>query len=118
MNDIPKRIVSNAHTVHTKILGRGTSYTVECIAQAIHEAVLAERQRCAWQPIETAPRDGTPVDLWMKGGYRVVYFSMDEHGRWVREEGYPVVTRVLTEEPTHWMPSPRPPRGHVKEPEQ
>jgi hypothetical protein len=24
-----------------------------------------------WQPIETAPRDGTPVDLWHKDGFRV-----------------------------------------------
>lgn len=24
-----------------------------------------------WQPIDTAPRDGTPVDLWHKNGFTV-----------------------------------------------
>jgi hypothetical protein len=65
-----------------------------------------------WQPIEMAPHDGTPVDLWA-GGERIT----DCHWRtdhWAfpvylndREiNGLEVLDWVV---PTHWMPLPAPP---------
>jgi hypothetical protein len=75
-----------------------------------------------WQPIETAPKDGTEIDIW--GGVDVgrvagafwgqrsadkaqrEHFGFDEFG-WCREgeDGwiYPITW------PTHWMPLPAPP---------
>jgi hypothetical protein len=70
-----------------------------------------------WQPIETAPRDGTRVDLW--GINRLRY---DRRGERIVNVAWGFVTdwmgtkredwqhgRGEDFEPTHWMPLPRPP---------
>lgn len=69
-----------------------------------------------WQPIETAPKDGTSVRLLSERGNDVGYwcdYSGREpaakdpesgevlHGEWSTELG--------NGEPTHWMPLPAPP---------
>lgn len=73
-----------------------------------------------WQPIETAPKDGTRVDLWT-GGRRVTGAFYKDDGwtvwvRWVRDKrqtsgGLPTGTHRYTgvDSPTHWMPLPEPP---------
>ena len=58
-----------------------------------------------WQPIETAPRDGTEILLW-EDGYIL--------GSWVEEYGYfadPDGHLWKNRQPTHWMPLPAPPQG-------
>lgn len=65
-----------------------------------------------WQPIETAPKDGTPVDLWC-GEYqeRLVNYSREDRGGgnvfYVPNESGRCVVRSAT----HWMPLPPPPDG-------
>lgn len=72
-----------------------------------------------WQPIETAPRDGTPVDLW-----GINHLSYDKHNfRMVNVKFGPVKDWMGIErddwqhgrgedyEPTHWMPITAPPKG-------
>lgn len=63
-----------------------------------------------WQPIETAPKDGTEIDLWA-GGFRFPdskyykdawrYWGPDDYDsqEWVK-----IIHPV-----THWMPLPKPP---------
>ena len=71
-----------------------------------------------WKPIETAPKDGTPVDLWGKNR-----LSYDQHSsRRVNVKFGPVLDWFGQErndwqhgrgedyEPTHWMPIPVPPK--------
>jgi hypothetical protein len=55
----------------------------------------------AWQPIETAPRDGSLFLGWLAaGGYVLCY---RHSGEWrFGEKGHPVVLRC-------WMPLPTPP---------
>lgn len=79
-----------------------------------------------WQPIETAPRDGTQVDLWMSAAandfangpehnYRETdcWFS-ESRGGWVKNYGrdgiLPVGERVR-DVPTHWRAIPEGPQS-------
>lgn len=72
-----------------------------------------------WQPIETAQKDGTPVDLWVvsrltynHAGRRIINVKWDrvtdfmgcERMDWAHGHGEDV-------EPTHWMPTPEPPES-------
>lgn len=81
---------------------------------AARNAVRAlRREPLGWQPIETAPRDGTPVLVtdgevvlmreWLDGG------TPDLIG-WHGEDGFMVDS---DDPPTHWMPLPAPPLGAV-----
>lgn len=71
-----------------------------------------------WQPIETAPRDGSDILLWLAAsndpadpigemvvGYWLAYarafsFAVDINGK-----------HIVAGSPTHWMPLPKPPGG-------
>jgi hypothetical protein len=83
-----------------------------------------------WQPIDTAPRDGTEVLLFIPNaepririGHYVVTqkFTYDEHGKKVGPITYwfsyeRSVRLRLDIHPSHWMPLPEPPnlRGPMK----
>ena len=55
-----------------------------------------------WKPIETAPRDGTVVDLWSVDGFRLIDFWWDDEDKtWC---GLP------EDEFTHWMELTEPPK--------
>lgn len=66
----------------------------------------------AWQPIETAPRDGTPILCFRpdalghgfsdQSGIDVLWW---EDGSWT----YDGDGRISIDPPTHWMPLPAPP---------
>lgn len=71
-----------------------------------------------WQPIETAPKDGTPVLLcsteneqyrvfcpceWIKAG------EISEDGFWLWWQAGPAYL-VEVSSPAHWMPLPTPPK--------
>jgi hypothetical protein len=66
----------------------------------------------AWQPIETAPKDGTEVLLWIKGDE-----ESPRKGRWEerldlrRGHKWCVAYGWCEDTPTHWMPLPEPPEG-------
>lgn len=56
----------------------------------------------AWQPIETAPKDGADILTWDGNDQCVLFFSQHGHG-WTA--GNPAVGY----NPTHWQPLPAPP---------
>jgi len=71
-----------------------------------------------WQPIETAPKDGTPHvrGLWVcdaTSGYPL-YWQVDagcEHtddGDWILSDGY--TSGWHADDYSHWMPLPEPPQ--------
>ena len=65
-----------------------------------------------WQPIETAPRDGTVVDLWSVRGFRYTNAAWDLVGgeeTWGWTDSY---NHAFIEDAgpfTHWQPLPAPP---------
>lgn len=59
-----------------------------------------------WQPIETAPRDGTIILAYDPACHPDVYTVRFEHEHWAIADAEAFST--LTN-PTHWMPLPSPP---------
>ena len=58
-----------------------------------------------WQPIETAPKDGTSF---LVPGHKLAYYDPDS-GRWTK-----AYTSLLIY-PTHWMPLPKPPKNYKEQ---
>lgn len=67
-------------------------------------ASIQSKQEPAWQPIETAPKDGTRILVVCELG--VIESNIAQSGSFIYKHlsgsGSPV-------EPTHWMPLPKPP---------
>ena len=120
LNDQARQMVSNRHSKGALV------WLVTWLLQRIE---TAERERdearaaMARRPIETAPKDGTHVFLYVPGDslYPTVghydtreYFLkeygdagyMEEGWRW--SYGYPADFHEDVLEPTHWMPLPKP----------
>lgn len=69
-----------------------------------------------WQPIETAPKDGTEIDLWTACGERVVSARWKTDGYlagnwvfWCMDGSGPTELERVHCTATHWMPLPKPP---------
>lgn len=80
-------------------------------------AQLEAQGSSRWQPIETAPKDGTPLLGFMptyykgKGGFSVIIWmkgSRSPNGDWYDN-------RAWITQPTHWMPLPTPPTQQQEE---
>lgn len=87
------------------------------------EALRAKLAATAWQPIDTAPRDGTPILTWSDGcteneACMVMWWTAEKADRcgfgWEAYE----VSHMLA--PEFWMPLPAPPtdaaRGKIGDP--
>ena len=102
-------------TLHPAInlprISRGYRRTLQPKATSAHAMVVVDARDavvCAvlgdwrimsnWQPIDTAPKDGSRVLTWTKDGPHFMswYFELS---RWVG---------ITTAQPTHWMPLPNP----------
>lgn len=67
-----------------------------------------------WQPIETAPKDGEPIQIFVPHGFigslwdqrilQATWYS--NHQKWVALGQ----DTKLEHKPTHWMPLPEPPQ--------
>lgn len=64
-----------------------------------------------WQPIETAPKDGTSILAWTAGGICEIAFEYGEFEQLPCFSTYDDCgSAVLICKPTHWMPLPPPPQ--------
>lgn len=77
-----------------------------------------------WQPIETAPKDGTAIWLWYDGaaciGYGEPASILEPETVWILKTGFRRHEGRVDDvygcyahhvHPTHWMPLPDPPKG-------
>lgn len=77
----------------------------------------------SWQPIETAPKDGTKLLLHVLGNHGgnsihvarwdAAYIGSGWGHRWIHTDHWDGVSG----KPTHWMPLPEPPTNAEKEQE-
>ncbi len=62
-----------------------------------------------WQPIESAPKDGTVIDLWWQEdndqGYRIPDCHFRDDDFWIDDSGNLIAAQYVS----HWMPIPAPP---------
>jgi hypothetical protein len=88
---------------------------------------VIEAMRSEWQPIETAPKDGSVVDLWVPSYRQVNDYLVEGHrvaacrwndgwgdgGFWeakfVEVDSFTPLDSIDGQQPTHWMPLPEPP---------
>jgi hypothetical protein len=85
-----------------------------CLLRIVRgEAVSMGEQ--GWQPIETAPKDGTRILVfakWMGGSERAVVWwgpdARDNFSDGIWHAGF--ATTYVPEVVTHWMPLPEPPK--------
>ncbi|ASY64438.1 hypothetical protein SJ05684_c30140 [Sinorhizobium sojae CCBAU 05684] len=87
---------------------------------AVGQAVLAERERDKWRPIDSAPKDRTPVIIAVptkdRDDYIVgeAYFHPEDNDWWWANNapgdyhGGPI-SDINHHGPTHWRPLPEPP---------
>lgn len=84
---------------------------VPCVEDFDHLISLARRGAAMqWRPIETAPKDGTPLLLlWPDAAEKMAVMWWDDYcGGWM---GYYDGINPGRMPPTHWMPLPPPPKG-------
>jgi len=102
------------------------AYAHQLLADAYED--LADARESRWQPIETAPKDGTQILLW-NGAHRfLAYWDKDFSSSWDEEREISIPVGAWTDgtvaswgyeennqikEPTHWMPLPEPPSEEV-----
>ncbi len=66
-----------------------------------------------WQPISTAPKDGTHIFLYEPYDHPCVafYVTSPEWSGWMFADELLADVKPEGPEPTHWMPLPPPPKG-------
>lgn len=62
-----------------------------------------------WQPIETAPKDGSPFLAWVLNTHMVVFFAQRSQDSYCWQTDDDCGIRYHCDAATHWMPLPEPP---------
>lgn len=87
--------------------------TIKALKQEVADlrARLEKAERDAgWQPIDTAPMDGTVILGYRSGKMREAYrVQRDDCEMWVFGGASAAVKHLPSIKPTHWMPLPNPP---------
>jgi hypothetical protein len=116
-----QELVEEAHAKTVRMFGSTMSQqTADYMAECLLAACLAaegEPEPQGWQSIETAPRDGTQILIWIVGiepRPRIAYWA----DRGMEYGWFGLQSQHLLGVPvTHWMPLPVPPVASPASPE-
>ena len=109
MSDIPEDIRRQARDAVVQCVSETTDEKTHIIARAL----LAERERDRWQPIETAPKDGTRILVTTKNAIHSACFDkIDNTWRVLPKKLTSIVP--VPGVVTHWQPLPAPPSAKVR----
>lgn len=98
-----------AKRAYWDLYGESNGISLDRVWDRVAAAVIAHHERSQWRSIAEAPRDGTPVDLW------VVWSVKDQqrvpNATWSKSRKCWCSSQFsrLTDEVTHWRPLPTPP---------
>ena len=116
MTDLVEKVATEITArLHGSNTGLQPTYYRPAAKAAI--AIVLEEAAVKWQPIETAPKDGTPILAYMPDAdgepYQIyVVRMMGKIGdEWWQEAGG---EQWATYKPTHWMPRPELPEDAEK----
>ena len=102
--DQGKRIAElqeNVDRHHTALAAAQENLSEAYVKIAELEKQLAEATE--WRPIETALKDGTEIDLWFEGGYRIADCAWSGAG-WYSDAVIDKFGHMKElKDPTHWM---------------
>ncbi|WP_165909515.1 DUF551 domain-containing protein [Shinella sp. JR1-6] len=110
-DEIPDDIIEAAENAAI-LIGQTDGDLIE-MTGIIAKALCVERQRDQWQPIETAPMDGTSIlvaEAVRPGVDMVSWKGGKKHGAWHTEDGSASYVEGFF---THWQPLPAAPKGGV-----
>lgn len=101
------REFAELHEDHQRVnhVHHGMANAYEIMEGLIQEKINERNLITQWQPIETAPRDGTDILLWC--GWFITGFFKD--GRFYTEDGTNPIFGC-----SHWMPLPPPPESEER----
>lgn len=130
-NELPTSTIEWAHKIHGAKGGYNLAVFTECerlVSDILLSWEVAIEPTNNWQPIETAPKDGTEIWAYTsEGEQRVVYYdngeedgsdSMGHDSGWMSHDGDTFPSRSFgnpeyysnaLDEPRYWQPIPAPP---------
>ncbi len=109
MTDLTERLRT------TRLLSQRNQLALQEEAAATLETLTQENARlreAGWRDIESAPRDGTRIMLWLREPWACVELALwyEPWGVWLTERYLPGETDEMggigADVPTHWMPLP------------
>ena len=103
---------------HTRLSMRNTAERVKKFFLHLEAQLAQVQERMTWQPIDTAPKDGTRVLLWdgrcvTCGGFDALLDENFPGKEWQGMARYWGSSSyfILSIRPTHWMQMPEPPEA-------
>lgn len=109
---LAKELASDINTMIEERMGRYPVRNPKSLEEQIEARLEEKLAKTGWQPIETAPGDGTTIDTYCDWAHlREVNVHWDQDAlKWVRfdeSEGWEECF------PTHWMPIPDAPKDEA-----